>query len=69
VAKVWKVQNVAREDGNFLALWYWPKAPKGLHNGLDTMWTCYMNCLIRRWKLDQMYKGHDWIEVNFVFVS
>jgi hypothetical protein len=33
------------------------------------MRACYVNSLARTWKLDRMYKGQDWIAVNFVFIS
>jgi hypothetical protein len=69
VAKVREVQKVAREDGEFLALWYWPTKPKGLHDRLDAMRACYVNSLARTWEPDQMYKGQDWIAMNSVFVS
>jgi hypothetical protein len=60
---------VAREDGEFLALWYWPTKPKGLRDGLDAMWARYVNSLACTWESDRMYKGHDWISGNSVFVS
>jgi hypothetical protein len=69
VAKVRELRNVAREDGEFLALWYWPTKPKGLRDGPDTMRARYMNCVARTWEPDRMYKGQDWIPVNSVFVS
>jgi hypothetical protein len=69
VAKVREVRKVAREDGEFLALWYWPTKPKGLRDGLDAMWARYVNSLARRWEPNRMYKGQDWIAVNSVFVS
>jgi hypothetical protein len=69
VAKVRELRNVAREDGEFLALWYWPTSPKGLHDGPNAMKTRYVNCLARTWKPDRMYRGNDWIAVNSVFVS
>jgi hypothetical protein len=68
VAKVKKLRNVAREDGEFLALWYWPTEPKGLRDGLDAMRARYVNSLARTWEPDRMYKRQDWIAVNFVFV-
>jgi hypothetical protein len=43
---------VAREDGEFLALWYWPTKPKGLRDGPDTMRARYMNCVARTWEPD-----------------
>jgi hypothetical protein len=69
VAKVREVQKVAREDGEFLALWYWPTKPKGLRDGSDAMRARYVNSLARTWEPDRMYKGQDWIAVNSVFVS
>jgi hypothetical protein len=69
VAKVKELRNVAREDGEFLALWYWPTKPKGLRDGPDAMRARYVNSLARTWEPDRMYKGHDWIAVNSVFVS
>jgi hypothetical protein len=56
MAKVRELQNVAREDGEFLALWYWSTKPKGLRDGLDTMRIGYVNCLACTWEPDQMYK-------------
>jgi hypothetical protein len=50
---------VAREDGEFLALWYWPTKPKRLRNGPDAMRARYVNSLARTWEPDRMYKGHD----------
>jgi hypothetical protein len=69
VAKVREVRNVAREDGEFLALWYWPTKPKGLRDGPDAMRVRYVNSLVRTWEPDRMYKGRDWIAVTSVFVS
>jgi hypothetical protein len=69
MAKVRELRNVAREDGEFLALWYWPTSPKGLRDGPDAMRTRYVNCLARTWEPDRMYRGNDWIAVNSVFVS
>jgi hypothetical protein len=60
---------VAREDGEFLDLWYWPTKPKGIRDGLDTMRARYVNCVACTWEPDRTYKGQDWIPVNFVFVS
>ena len=60
---------MAKVDGDFLALWYWPTSPKGLHDGPNAMKTWYVNCLARTWKPDRMYRGNDWIVVNSVFVS
>jgi hypothetical protein len=57
------------EDGEFLALWYWPTSPKGLRDGTNAMRTWYVNCLARTWKPDRLYRGNDWIAVNSVFVS
>jgi hypothetical protein len=57
MAKVMELQNVAREDGQFLALWYWRTKPKGLRDGLDAMQAQYVTYLACTWKLDQMYKG------------
>jgi hypothetical protein len=68
MAKVREVRNVAREDGEFLALWYWPTKPKGLRDGPDTMRARYVNSLAYIWEPDRMYKGQDWIAVNSVFV-
>jgi hypothetical protein len=45
VAKVRELENVAREDGKFLALWYWPTKPKGLRNGSNAIRTRYVNSL------------------------
>jgi hypothetical protein len=42
---------------------------KGLRNGLDAMQTQYVNCLTRTWEPNWLYKGHDWIPANSVFVS
>ena len=64
-----ELQNVAREDGQFLALWYWPTKPKGLRDGLDAMRARYVNSLAHTWKPNRMYKGQDWIAVHFLFVS
>jgi hypothetical protein len=69
VAKVRELRNVAREDGELLALWYWPTKPKGLRDGLDAMQARYVNSLARTWEPDRMYKGQDWIAVNSMFVS
>ena len=69
VAKVREVQNVARSNGKFLALWYLPTASKGLREGPNTMRARYANCLIRSWVPDRSYKGEDWIEVATVFTS
>jgi hypothetical protein len=69
VAKVREVWKVAREDGEFLALWYWPTKPKGLRDGSDAMQARYVNSLACTWEPDRMYKGQDWIAVNSVFVS
>jgi hypothetical protein len=57
IAKVRELRNVAREDGEFLALWYWPTPPKGLRDGPDAMRTRYVNCLTRTWEPDRMYKA------------
>jgi hypothetical protein len=56
VAKVRELQNVAREDGEFLALWYWQTKPKGLRDGLDAMRARYVNSLACTWEPDRMYK-------------
>jgi hypothetical protein len=69
VAKVRELRNVAREDGGFLALWYWPTSPKGLRDGPNAMRTQYANCLARTWEPDRMYRRNDWIVVNSLFVS
>jgi hypothetical protein len=69
VAKVRELQNVAREDGEFLALWYWLTKRKGLCDGPDGMRARYVNSLACTWELDQMYEGQDWIVVNSMFVS
>jgi hypothetical protein len=47
VAKVRDLRNVARKDREFLALWYWPTKPKGLHDGPDAMRARYVNSLAR----------------------
>jgi hypothetical protein len=52
VAKIRELRNVAREDGEFLALWYWPTKPKGLRDGLDAMQARYVNSLARTWEPD-----------------
>jgi hypothetical protein len=57
MAKVMELQNVAREDGEFLALWYWRTKPKGLRDGLDAMQAQYVTYLACTWEPDQMYKG------------
>jgi hypothetical protein len=69
VAKVRELQNVAREDEEFLALWYWPTKQKGLCDGPDGMRARYVNSLACTWEPDQMYEGQDWIVVNSMFVS
>ena len=60
---------MVREDGEFLALWYWPTKPKGLRDGLDAMQACYVNFLAHTWEPNRMYKGQDWIAMNSMFVS
>ena len=60
---------MAREDGEFLALWYWLTKPKGLCDGPDVMRACYVNSLAHTWEPDQMYKRQDWIVVNSMFIS
>ena len=37
---------MAQEDGEFLALWYWPTALRGLQDGLDVMLNSYTNYLV-----------------------
>lgn len=37
VAKVLEVKKVAREDGKFFVLWYWPNASRGLCEGPNAM--------------------------------
>jgi hypothetical protein len=69
IAKVRELRNVAREDGEFLTLWYWPTTPKGLRIGPGAMRTRYVNCLTRTWEPDRMYKAQDWIPVSSMFVS
>ncbi len=60
---------MARADGEFLALWYWPTAPKGLREGPSAMRARYANCLVRTWEPNRTYKGQDWIQVATVFTS
>jgi hypothetical protein len=50
VAKVREVQKVAREGGEFLALWYWPTKPNGVCDGPDSMRARYVNSLARIWE-------------------
>jgi hypothetical protein len=35
----------------------------------DAMRTRYVNCLAQTWEPNRMYRGKDWIGVNFMFVS
>ena len=69
VAKVQQVKNMAREDGKFLALWYWPTTPEGLQDGLDVMRIRYANSLAQIWEPNRTYKGKDWVPMNSVFTS
>ena len=58
---------MAQEDGEFLALWYWPTTPRGLRDGRDVMRNHYANSLVQTWEPNKTYKGKDWIPMDSVF--
>ena len=68
VAKVQKVKNMVQEDGEFLVLWNWPTAPRGLRDDLDVMRNYYSNSLAQTWEPNRTYKRKDCIPMDSEFI-